>query len=154
MPPMKKYKNLHCAFLLTLLCGGNLYANDQLAVHDLYVTAPIPGQVAVAAYMSIQNNGDTPVTLVGATSPASVGVQIHNTQMSDELMQMREVDSILIPAGGSAVMEPGGMHMMLVGIEREALSGPDVDLILVFADGSEMLVKAPLRSLMQQHHHH
>jgi copper(I)-binding protein len=62
--------------------------------------------------------------------------------MQDGLMKMRRVQSLMLPGHGSVTLEPGGLHLMLIGLTR-ALQLDEVILIeLEFADGERVLVEA------------
>ncbi len=101
-----------------------------------------------ATYGTIINDGDTDVTLVSASVPFDATVEIHETIMGDDgSMQMQEVpEGFVVPAGGSFTLEPGGPHIMLIDIDPADITGT-IDVTMVFDDGTEVTVGAPVRSL-------
>ena len=110
---------------------------------------PAEGQTRSAAYGTITNNGDTDVTLVAASVPFDATVEIHETIMGDDgAMQMQEVpEGFVVPAGGSFTLEPGGPHIMLIDIDPADIMGT-IDVTMMFDDGSEVTVGAPVRPLV------
>jgi periplasmic copper chaperone A len=127
--------------------GGEATAGD-IAVTDVWVRQPAEGQTRSAAYGTIANNGDDDVTLVGATVSIDAMVEIHETLMGDDgTMQMQErEEGFVIPAGGAFVLEPGGPHIMMIDIDPAEFVG-DIDVTMIFDDGTEVTVTAPVRSI-------
>jgi copper(I)-binding protein len=119
-----------------------------ITVTDVWMREPAEGQTRTAAYGTITNDGDTDVTLVSASVPFDATVEIHETIMGDDgSMQMQEVpEGFVVPAGGSFTLEPGGPHIMLIDIEPADITGT-IDVTMVFDDGTEVTVGAPVRVL-------
>jgi copper(I)-binding protein len=127
--------------------GGEATVGD-ITVTDVWVREPAEGQTLSAAYGTIMNNGDADVTLVSASVPFEATVEIHETIMGDDgSMQMQEVpEGFVVPAGGSFTLEPGGPHIMLIDIDPADITGT-IDVTMVFDDGTEVTVGAPVRPL-------
>jgi copper(I)-binding protein len=127
--------------------GGEATVGD-ITVTDVWVREPAEGQTLSAAYGTIMNNGDADVTLVSASVPFEATVEIHETIMGDDgSMQMQEVpEGFVVPAGGSFTLEPGGPHIMLIDIDPADITGT-IDITMVFDDGTEVTVGAPVRAL-------
>jgi periplasmic copper chaperone A len=103
--------------------------------------------LAGAAFMVIVNGDDTDDALVGASSPAAT-VEIHQTtKAEDGTMSMSPVDQILIPAGGSATLAPGGYHLMLLDLSGPLVAGETIDLTLEFAASAPQTVSVPIQAL-------
>ncbi len=99
-----------------------------------------------AAYLVINNPGSLADTLVSASSPAAASVGLHQTSKdSSGMVGMHPVAGIPIPAGGAATLEPGGMHLMLMGLTRNLTAGGSLDLDLVFKNAGTVRVKADVR---------
>ncbi len=91
-----------------------------------------------AAYMTIENGGDSVIRLVAAATDAAGLVEIHEVQMENDVMKMRPVEGgIEIPAGGSVELKPGGYHVMLMELKRELVAGEAVSLTLTFEMGED-----------------
>jgi periplasmic copper chaperone A len=98
-----------------------------------------------AVYMTLVNSGGSADALLGARTDAARAVELHATELENNVARMRPVQQIDIPAGGSAELKPGGFHMMLVGITRELKPGETVALTLLFQSGRTIAVAAPVR---------
>ncbi len=129
------------------MAGGEATAGDITAT-DVWVRQPAQGQTTSAAYGTIANDGDTEITLIGGSVPFDATVEIHETLMDDAgTMQMQErEDGFAVPAGESFTLEPGGPHIMMLGIDPAEFVG-SVDITLIFDDGTELTVTAPVRTL-------
>src|SRR5690606_36739746 len=99
---------------------------------DAWVKTAADGMTA--AFGIITSEGHHDVTLVSATTPAASAVELHETVPSGTAMQMREKDGgFLIREGEQLVLEPGGNHLMLMGLTAPSTAGDDVELTLVFS---------------------
>ena len=94
------------------------------------VTARQPG----AAYFTIRNDGDTDARLIEARPIGFAEVAELHTHINDDgVMRMRALaDGIVIPAGETVSLEPGGLHVMLFGLEAPLTEGSPQSLTLVF----------------------
>jgi copper(I)-binding protein len=102
-------------------------------------------ELAGAAFMTIQNTGTTDDALVGATSPASNVVELHETTDDGTgQMTMMPVESIPVPAGGTAELKPGSFHIMLIDLVAPLEAGAIVPLTLTFQSGATLEVEAPV----------
>lgn len=100
------------------------------------------------AYAIVTNSGDADVRIVSASSSVSGDVQLHETLMDDEgAMSMREVEDFVIPAGGTFTFEPGGPHIMMMGIDSATFPTNTVDVTVSFEDGSSTSFDAEVRSI-------
>jgi copper(I)-binding protein len=97
-----------------------------------------------AAFGVLSNSGDADATLVAVRTPASATVEIHEVVMNesgDAVMQPKE-GGVVVAAGGSATLEPGGDHIMLMDVTDPIEPGDEVELTLEFSDGSTLDVTA------------
>ncbi len=120
-------------------------AADVVTVEDAWVKAADAGMSA--AFGTLVNNGTEDVIVVSASSPASAGVELHET-VADEsgamIMRPRQ-GGFTIPAGGTLALKPGGNHIMLMGLNGPIKAGEEVSFTLVFADGSTQDILAPAK---------
>ncbi len=129
-------------------------AAQSVSVVDPYVRAVAPGQQSSAAFMRLRNDGDAGHALVSADSAAARIVELHTHVKVDGMMSMRQIERIDIPSGEETVLEPGGLHVMLIDLTRQLEAGDDVSITLVFQDGSEKAIRAPVRKIRTKMHHH
>lgn len=115
------------------------------AVEQLPNPGAMPAMTGVFGILT--NTGDADVRLTGGSSPVAGKVELHETVMSDEGMVMREADGgLVVPAGGSLVLEPGGHHIMLIDLSEPVPAGVDVEVVLLSEDGEEITVVVPART--------
>ncbi|MCL7982678.1 MAG: copper chaperone PCu(A)C [marine benthic group bacterium] len=106
---------------------------DQVRVRQATVSGTANRTVNSAAYLIIRNLGKAPDRLIGATFEGARRVEVHETRIDDDgLAMMQAAESIVIPAGAEVRLEPGGLHVMLMGLERSLVSGEEVELTLLF----------------------
>jgi len=98
-----------------------------------------------AAYLTITNNGDEPDRLVSVTTDVAEAVEVHDVTMKDNVMEMRPLhDGLEIPAGETVSLEPGGYHLMLIGLTKSLLAGKSFDLTLTFEHAGDVTVTVPI----------
>lgn len=150
---------LSIGFSATLAFSGGLLAAgaaDEVRVAGAYVRAVPPGQPNSAAFMSLSNVGSKPHALVAAQSPVAETLELHTHLVEGGMMKMRRVDRIDIPAGGSVALDPGGNHLMLIGLKRFLKPDQDIELILRYEDQSTQKLQVPVRTIeatLMQHDH-
>ncbi|WP_411880583.1 copper chaperone PCu(A)C [Polaromonas sp. YR568] len=107
-------------------------AHAQVTVKDAWVRATVPQQKATGAFMQLSAPKD--MKLVSASSPVIPIVEVHEMAMQDNIMRMRQVPAVGLPAGKNVELKPGGYHVMLMGLKQQVKEGDTVPLILVFED--------------------
>jgi len=124
-------------------------AHAQVSVKDAWIRATVPQQRATGAYMHLTATRN--VRLVEVRSPVAGVVELHETSMVDNMMKMRPVATLDLPAGKGVELKPGGYHIMLMDLKRPIKEGASVPLTLVVegADGKResLEVKATVRAL-------
>ncbi|HEY8426713.1 MAG TPA: copper chaperone PCu(A)C, partial [Limnochordales bacterium] len=95
-----------------------------------------------AVYMTLINHGSQPIRVVGARTPVAHAAELHETRIEGMVAKMMPVDAIEVPPGGQVRLQPGGFHIMLVGVNRALQPGDRVPLTLLLDDGSELVVEA------------
>ncbi|KQW04742.1 hypothetical protein ASC66_13495 [Leifsonia sp. Root4] len=120
-------------------------AAETVSVHNAWVKAADSGMSA--AFAELENSGSEDVTVTAATSAASSDLQLHETVENEAgEMTMREKDGgFVIPAGESLSLEPGGNHIMLMGLANPIKAGDELSFTLTFSDGSTADFTAPAK---------
>lgn len=130
-----------------LASAGAAFA--QVTVSDPWVRATVPAQEATGAFMRLDTTQDA--RLVQARSPAAGVVELHEMRMENDVMRMRAVPAIDIPAGKGAELKPGGYHLMLLELKGQMKEGSRVPLTLVIEvrDGRRQTIEldVPVRPL-------
>jgi len=128
-------------------------AAELITVIQPRIRATAPGQTVSGAFMTLVNNSATAYALTSVGFSGASNVEIHETSMNGDMMRMRKVSQIDIPANGSAELKPGSYHIMLIGLEKELKTGTTETLTLTFSDDSQKTVEALVGTLSEQHKH-
>jgi len=123
----------------------NPAASPTLRIEAPWTRAAGQGQQGVG-YMTVRNAGAQPDRLLSASSPAAGRVELHTHIRDGEVMRMRAVDAIPIPAEGAATLQPGGLHLMLVGLTRPLREGESVPVTLRFERAGEVTVELAVQA--------
>jgi iron complex outermembrane receptor protein len=100
---------------------------------------PTPrGMPMGVAYFTLENRGATEDALLSASTPMAARVEFHQTTLSEGVARMRAIAQVLLPAGRTVKVEPGGIHMMLVELKQPLEAGTQVPLTLVFRDARKI----------------
>jgi periplasmic copper chaperone A len=103
--------------------------------------------VTTGGYMTISNSGaETDFLVTADAGDLAEAVELHTMVMDGEVMRMRPVEQIEVPAGGAAELRPGGLHIMLIGLQRSLEPGETVRLSLTFERGGTVEVDAVVRT--------
>lgn len=124
-------------------------AGDPMAAGDLRIAAPwaratAPTAANGAAYLEIRNTGTESDWLVGVESPAAAMAHVHETSMEGGMMKMRPVEGLEIPAGGTVVLKPHGLHIMLMKLQVPLAEGGAIPLTLVFEKAGRVELTVPV----------
>jgi periplasmic copper chaperone A len=106
--------------------------------------APGAPPVNSAGYLVLANPTGDADALVTVETAVSDTAELHTVSMADGVMRMRAVDSIPVPAGGGAVLRPGGYHIMFIGLRAPLVEGDSVDLRLRLRSGRVIDITAPV----------
>jgi copper(I)-binding protein len=98
-----------------------------------------------AVYFRLLNSGDLPDRLIGGESLAAEAMELHQTMMDGDVMQMMPVAGIDLAPGETVDFEPGGFHVMLTGLTGALSPGDSVGLTLEFQEAGEIQVEAVVR---------
>jgi copper(I)-binding protein len=120
-------------------------AQEEVRAGDLAITQPW-SRAAVqggqgAGYLTIANRGTAPDRLLSATSPAAGRLELHTHIRDGDVMRMREVPAIDVPPGQTVTLRPGGLHLMLIGLNRALRQGETVPVTLRFERAGEVRVE-------------
>ena len=124
-------------------------AQAQVTVKEPWVRATVAQQKATGAFMQLQSASDA--RLVSGASPVAGVVEIHEMVMEGDVMKMRALSNLELPAGKTVELKPGGYHVMLMELKQQVKDGTTVPLSLVIEgkDGQRQTLEvlAPVRPL-------
>jgi periplasmic copper chaperone A len=129
------------AWTAAVAAGGRAHA---LHIEAPWSRATPPGVTTGVAYLTIRNDGAAADRLLAASSPQAESVEIHQTSMVDGEMQMRERQDLPVPPGAVLRFEPGGYHLMLVGLKAPLVAGGRATLTLRFERAGPITVELPV----------
>ena len=135
------------------LFSGILFAAtaaENMMIVDPYVRAVPPGQTVSACFMQLKNNSSMAHAIVKASSDVAKVVELHTHTHENGMMMMRQVEKMDIPANGETTLQPGGLHIMLIGLHNELKLDQKVSITLEFEDGSKKQIEAPVRKIMMK----
>ena len=138
------------ASVLLGLTGGALAADTQvgqIVIHDPWARASLGASGTSAAYMIIEVTGDQPDQLIGAASPIAKHAQLHAEVMDNGIAKMRPVDAVEVAPGTPTVLAPGGLHIMLMGVQGKLVEGQTMPLELTFETAGKVELEVPIRGM-------
>lgn len=142
-----------CLFLIFSLILLGVGCSDRnissVTVKNAWVRQNIPPQTMTAAYLAIHNEGMA-TALISASTPVAEVAEIHVMTTDGNIMRMKKIDRLPIPEDGSATLQPGGNHLMLIGLRRDLAPGDSIALTLTFANGYAQEVRAPVVSFRDE----
>ena len=124
-----------------------LPAAAQVNVGEPWIRGTVPQQMATGAFMQLKSATDA--KLVEVRSPVAGVVEIHEMKMENNVMRMRAVQSVALPAGRTVELKPGGYHVMLMDLKQQMKEGDVVPVTLVVETGGRretIEVKATVRA--------
>lgn len=126
----------------------------EIVITDPYARVSRPGAPSGAAFMIIENTGDTADRLISARSDVAQRVELHtHADMGDGVMKMAEVEEgFEIAPGSSHMLKRGGDHVMFMGLTETLDQGGEVTVTLVFEQAGEIALTVPVDNERQPMH--
>ncbi|MFP5383477.1 MAG: copper chaperone PCu(A)C [Gammaproteobacteria bacterium] len=138
---MKRILLLSLAMFATVAQAGS-----PLLLRDAWIRAMPPTAKTSAAYLVIENQGEQEDALVGAQVDGAEVTELHEMAHEGHAMTMRQRSEIVVPAGGVVELKPGGLHLMLIGLQRPLVMGETRKALLQFRQAGEISVELDVRS--------
>lgn len=146
-------------FTFAALFHAAIAQADPLTVDDAWVREAPPTAQVLAAYMRITNPAGQPRTITGAASTCCERVEIHRTEIVDGMARMIPQPELAVEAGATLLLEPGGLHLMLISPKGPLAQGDHVVIELRLDGGETQEVHAEVRrdgepAMDHSHHMH
>lgn len=125
----------------------------SLTIRNSYIPAAPPVVKVMAAYMQISNTSDKPVTVSAIKSDVFGHIEIHETTEKNGMMSMQLIPTLVIAAGKTIELKPGGKHLMLFRRTKNLSTGDKVVITLETSAGS-VKTTAVVRDVSTGTHHH
>lgn len=123
-------------------CAGE---PDGVRLEDPWILEAPGGTDSMAGYGVLRNGTEDTVTVERVDSPVFGRVHVHETRVEDGQARMTPVDSLTLPAGGRAVMRPGGLHLMVMAPGRELEYGDSAEIRFHLSNGETLVADFPVR---------
>ncbi len=140
---------------------GDTLPAASATIENAWVRAMPPSQANTAAYLTIENTGQRAIRIVGAHSYPEAIVEIHSSGIVDGMITMQAVGVVEVAPGKRVEFGPGGMHLMIMRLEKMPAPGEQVKLCLQFESTSPLCADATVRKAApaadgaaSSHHHH
>lgn len=143
---------LAVTLIAPLLWADEHASVPQLEVSRAWVRATLPGQTVASAFAVLKNPFDQPLKMTEIHSTAAASVELHSHSMVNGQMQMRRIENFTIPAKGEAVFQPGGQHIMLMGLVKPLREGDSVDVEMCF-DNICSKLQLPVVTILNEARH-
>jgi copper(I)-binding protein len=121
-------------------------ATPLVKVEAAWVRATVQGQLGTGAFMNL--TASTGTQLVGVSTPSAAVAEVHEMKMEGDVMKMRAVSALDLPAGKTVQLKPGGYHLMLMELKQPLAKGSSMPLTLLLKDAkgveSKLQVQVPV----------
>lgn len=132
-------------------------ASSNAVISAAWVRAMPGAQSMTAAYLTLENDGDGTITVIGASSNVSPRVEIHTTVSREGMQRMQRVETLEVAPGERVEMAPGGYHLMLRDMPRMPAAGDPVELCLELDQTAPVCTTAVVSrddpGMATRHHH-
>ena len=142
---------LTLGFILASTPG--VLANDVMVMDAFARASAVPTAKAGTVYMTFTNSSSKADRLLSVTTAASDTAQVHESVEKDGVATMKHLEALEIPAGGTVVLKPGGIHIMLTGLKAPLKKGGMIMLQLKFEHAGMVDVMAHVGDVAEEHPH-
>jgi len=151
--PLRRFAFLFVAIALAAPAAAHEYKLGDLTIDHPWARASAGNAKTGAAYLAVVNDGTEADRLVAANSPVG-RAELHTHLSEDGIMKMRPVDAVDLPAGERVVLEPGGLHVMLMDLAKPLMEGESFPLTLTFEKAGPIDVEVKVEGVagMQEDH--
>jgi copper(I)-binding protein len=137
---------LNWIWLLAFGLTANVTAAGHLVIEHAWIRTAPPGAMMLAGYATLRNDGDAPITVMGADSVDFADVSLHQSVEENGVERMRPLGNVEILPGASVEFAPGGKHFMLMRPKRELSAGDKVKIHISTNSGDGAEVEFAVRS--------
>lgn len=132
-------------FILALILGLSACSPESgMDVREAWARPARQGENG-AVYFVIENHSSETQEMIAAVSDVADAVEIHESQMSGDVMQMHRLESVSLEPGAEVMFEPGRLHIMLIGLKEELRAGDEIEVTLQFKNFDDLTVQVPVQ---------
>ncbi len=138
--------------LLGPALGDDMKIDDMakvgdVMIHGAWARASLGNTKNSAAYMTLEVTGDAPDRLIATETEAADRAELHNHLMADGIAKMRPVAAVEVAPGEPTVLQPGGLHVMLMGVKQPLVEGETMKLSLTFEQAGSVDLELPIKGV-------
>ena len=122
------------------------YKLGSLTISHPYARTTVRGQQMGGAYLTLTNAGAAD-RLLSVSTDAAQSAMLHSMSMEGDVMRMREVAAVDLPAGRTVALEPGGLHIMFMGLKAPLMEGARFPLKLRFEKAGDITVEVQVEAV-------
>jgi len=128
--------------IVFLLSGCAAPATEGVEVRDAWSRPAAQGGNGVV-YFTIRSPAAD--ELIGVASDVADAVEMHESLMSGDVMEMHQLQSVPLKAGQDVAFEPGGLHVMLIGLKQDLKAGDTFEITLGFKNHEDLTVRVAVQ---------
>lgn len=150
------FRTLASAVVLTafsLIAQAHEFKVGKITIEHPYARATAPAQPVGGGFVTLVNQGGDD-RLLSASAEVSKSVELHTMSMDGDVMRMRQVDGIALPAGQKVELKPGALHMMFLGLKAPLKTGDSFPVKLKFEKAGEVTVTVNVEEAGADHSMH
>ncbi len=136
---MKNFKYIQFIFFLILSNSVNSNQNS-IVFHGAYTFETFDGQKACAVYVSIFNNTNKDFSIESVSTEVASKAEIHEIETEKEVIKMKKKENFFIKSKQQVFFQPGGTHLMLMGLKKKLDDGSSFEIEFSLNDGSQKKV--------------
>jgi len=146
------------ALILALTLIPTFGMAHEYKIGDLVIDHPIARETTAmamssAGYFVVTNTGETDDTLLAVRADFP-RVMVHDTEVVNDVATMVHLDQLVIPAGETVTLAPGGKHVMFMGLKGDPMEeGEQVPATLVFENAGEIDIMFNVEKMTEGHSH-
>lgn len=129
-------------------CG----ADRGIEVREAWARPAVQGENS-AIYFVIRNQARAADELTSVTSDIADAVEMHESRMEGDVMQMHQLESVPLPADAETLFKPGGLHIMLIGLKKDIKIGDEIEITLHFENSEDMTLLVPVQEATASEKH-
>lgn len=133
--------------LFVSVSAMDMGSHGDIMIDSPWARASAPGSPS-AGYLMIHNHGDMDDTLLSVSGDFGKRLEVHRSFEEDGIMRMvHQVEGVVIPANGMLTLEPGGYHLMFMGLNKNFVEGETYSVVLTFEHAGEIKVDLEVKDM-------
>lgn len=133
------------ATALVLLATATI-AHAELQIIDVWSRATAPGLQTGAVYFTLRNDQPQGDRIIGVETDRAARVELHHTIEEGGNSRMLHTPEVRVPGNGQVVFQPGGRHVMLMGLTESLTEGEVFTITLQFERAGAMTLEVDVLS--------